>query len=280
MRCISHSLLDQTFTKQVHGAAEAACADLGSSSRPVPFSSASLKQQVPVSFVQSRTNQCHEGFRCVSRVARFGLGHFGTVDLKQTERVQAITDPEVSNRMQNLYEWNCPSDGAWTINRFETGSRFDQCESEGDCMCVPMGTSPDSATAIVGGAEELMGTKKGVRVETDCSKPSEIPKTGTTHAVLIPHYGMRLLPDGFDALDPNSDMGNFVETHHADWAKKYALGAERMQFALDSLHKWVVDVHQSNIQGKSPEEICTAFPGNALRGARAKLRRIQTLSQE
>jgi len=49
------------------------------------------------------TMRCPEGFRCVSRITKFGKDHFGDVD--------PTAAADVFDKSIKDYEWNCPGEG-------------------------------------------------------------------------------------------------------------------------------------------------------------------------
>eukprot|EP00927_Polykrikos_kofoidii_P061999 TRINITY_DN56822_c0_g1_i1.p1 TRINITY_DN56822_c0_g1~~TRINITY_DN56822_c0_g1_i1.p1 ORF type:complete len:505 (+),score=74.53 TRINITY_DN56822_c0_g1_i1:67-1581(+) len=118
---------------------------------------------------------CPEGFRCVSQISEFGLGHDGT--FKQDQAKDIPSDPLIGE----AYEWGCPARGAmskgacvddgkggenmcWSTRRFEMGPGT-PCGASGDtrCRCIRPFASNGSGSArslsIIRKGEEVLDGK-------------------------------------------------------------------------------------------------------------------------
>lgn len=174
---------------------EAACLPWSQWS-PIPYGVQDKLHQT-TSFQAAGDGICEEGFRCVSRISKFGTGHWGQVDVGKEE----IADAEGS---APVYEWGCPFQGEWSENKYESGPGDDQCTDEGDCICIARG-SPDMHTELEGGHEKIIG-----KFETQSGKAHLGHEPQLIQ--VIPHYSLRT-KDGapFDIDNPHSGLGTVKE---------------------------------------------------------------------
>jgi len=206
---------------------------------PIPFElQGSDKLHQTTSFQAAGNGICEEGFRCVSRISKFGTGHWGQVDVGKEE----IADAEGS---APVYEWGCPFQGAWSENKYESGPGDDQCTDEGDCICIARG-SPDMHTELEGGHEKVIG-----KFETQSGKANLGHEPQLIQ--VIPHYSLRT-KDGapFDIDNPHSGLGTVKEFDREEWLLKYKEEAPKIQSALDKLRATIDAEYRAKVQDGSP----------------------------
>eukprot|EP00971_Amphidinium_carterae_P292308 5802659-Amphidinium_carterae.1 len=84
------------------------------------------------------------------------------------------------------YDWGCPLEGKWVMDRYEVGDQPLQCKEDLDCVCIKK-AFPESKTHRHDGIEtfHLMGDDQN-------------------GAIVLPNYTMWKMPDseGVDVLDP------------------------------------------------------------------------------
>lgn len=189
------------------------------------------------SFQAAGEGLCEEGFRCVSRISKFGTGHWGQVDPGKEEIADDGSAP--------VYEWGCPFQGEWSENKYESGPGDDQCTDEGDCICIARG-SPDMHTELEGGHEKIIG-----RFETQSGKAHLGHEPQLIH--VIPHYWMRT-KDGapFDIDNPHSGLGTVKEFDREEWLLKYKEEAPKIQSALDKLRATIDAEYRAKVQDGGP----------------------------
>lgn len=200
---------------------------------------------------------------------RFGPDHDGDVNLAvatMAQRSAGMKTPE-DLKKEDLYEWNCPAQGVWAADRFESGPGQDQCAAEGDCMCIARG-APRSSAVLDRGRETLL---QKVDVERGCGGKIE-----NAQVKVRPHYELRELPPSFDPQEINADMGAVVELPRGKWVQDFKDVAPRLQHALDELHDWI------NKTARSTTPLCeeSALSSRRLHEAASKLRRFQILSSD
>lgn len=218
---------------------EAACLPWSQWS-PIPYGVQDKLHQA-TSFQAAGDGICEEGFRCVSRISKFGTGHWGQVDVGKEE----IADAEGS---APVYEWGCPFQGEWSENKYESGPGDDQCTDEGDCICIARG-SPDMHTELEGGHEKIIG-----KFETQSGKAhlGHEPQLIQERPSVIPHYSLRT-KDGapFDIDNPHSGLGTVKEFDKEEWLLKYKEEAPKIQSALDKLRA-TIDSDRAKVQDGGP----------------------------
>lgn len=228
---------------------------------------------------------CSEGFRCISRVSKFGRDHVGSVSADNAAEARKngeLLDQGERDKQARLYEWNCPADdgSAWASDRYEAGPGEHQCNEEGDCLCVARG-SPDSHTEVNNGEERRM---QRLDVESGCGKSVERMKEPVT---VIPHYPLREVRAHYDPDSPYSIIGEVAEYPRKMWLEKFTDVAPRLQYSLDSLKSWIDESYAAHIKDKP--YICGDASGGggdkglstmALAEAKAKLMRFQLLSSD
>lgn len=253
----------------------------------VPTYKAPHSSHIKTCFGESQITTCQEGFRCVSRVRRFGLNHTHEVLVGQARDAQMSSgDAKVGENgkpVQNEpeveeYEWNCPVQDRWVADRFESGVEADQCREERDCVCIARGAE-DSFTELKDGLEKRHET---VEAEVGCGggKSQKIP------LIVIPHYQQRKLSDHFDPMNVNSDLGEVVQQPSAEWVSTYKHTAPRMQIALDSLKTWISDTFDQKVLDKQfvcgppiPDKEATMSPDD-VHEASVKIRNFQVLQKD
>lgn len=204
---------------------------------PIPYGVQDKLHQA-TSFQAAGDGICEEGFRCVSRISKFGTGHWGQVDVGKEE----IADAEGS---APVYEWGCPFQGEWSENKYESGPGDDQCTDEGDCMCIARG-SPDMHTELEGGHEKIIG-----KFETQSGKANLGHEPQLIE--VIPHYSLRT-KDGapFDIDNPHSGLGTVKEFDREEWLLKYKEEAPKIQSALDKLRAAIDAEYRAKVQDGGP----------------------------
>jgi len=174
----------------------------------------------------------------VSRISKFGTGHWGQIDPgKEKIAEEADSTP--------VYEWGCPFQGEWVENRYESGPGDDQCTDEGDGICIARG-SPNMHTELEGGHEKVIG-----RFETESGKANLGHEPQLIN--VIPHYFMRT-KDGapFDIENPHSGLGVVKEFDREEWLLKYKEEAPKIQGALDKLRAAIDAEYRSKVQDGAP----------------------------
>jgi len=262
-------------------------ANLGIAGQWVPVHKAICRAPVNTSFADSQITTCQEGFRCVSRVKRFGSDHTKEVMRDKARMAQAEnkemgeegkdgkapTDTEVEE-----YEWNCPVQGNWVQDRFESGVEADQCREEKDCICIARGAE-DSFTELKDGIEKRHET---VEAEIGCGggKSQKIP------LIVVPHYQLRRIPASYDPMNINSFMGDATEFPAMGWVNSYKNNAPKMQHALDSLKTWINDTYEAKVADK-PYVCGPPVPGQEatmsdadVHEASVKIRNFQVLQKD
>jgi len=245
------------------------------------------RAHVNTSFADSQITTCQEGFRCVSRVKRFGFDHTKEVLRDKARMAQADnaemgeegkdgkapTDAEVEE-----YEWNCPVQGNWVQDRFESGVEANQCREEKDCICIARGAE-DSFTELKDGIEKRHET---VEAEIGCGggKSQKLP------LIVIPHYPLRRIPESYDPMNINSSMGDNTEFPATGWVNSYKNNAPKMQYALDSLKTWINDTYEAKVADK-PYVCGPPVPGQEstmsdadVHEASVKIRNFQVLQKD
>lgn len=246
---------------------------------------------------------CKEGFRCVSKISRFGAGHVEnkeveldkareaqnankeaggqtTAGVNSTESPQKPQEDNGENTEE--YEWDCPAAHKWEKDKFESGGDVDQCRDADDCICIARGAE-NSTVQLVEGSEKRQET---VETEKGCGgSQSEQRQT----LWIIPHYQFRNLPEKFDPDDVNSAMGSVYEYPKDDWIKEYKSQAPKMQHSLDRLRHYIQHTYNRKVAGRGPgQAVCgEAAPGmqvsmrpDEVHEAVVKLRRFQMLQQD
>jgi len=203
---------------------------------PVPYGLPRVEKLHATSFAGEGI--CEEGFRCVSRISKFGTGHWGQIDVGKEE----IADVEGS---APVYEWGCPFQGEWSENKYESGPGDDQCTDEGDCICIARG-SPDMHTELEGGHEKIIG-----KFETQSGKAHLGHEAQLIQ--VIPHYSLRT-KDGapFDIDNPHSGLGTVKEFDREEWLLKYKEEAPKIQGALDKLRATIDAEYRAKVQDGAP----------------------------
>lgn len=167
--------------------------------------------------------RCQEGFRCVSRVARFGMDHIGEVDAEAGKRVPDRDTPD--------YEWGCPGEkGMWSPQEFVYGNEPGMCRPShpSDCLCISRGSS-DSQQMLNEGHEKIVG-----RFDVHTLRPEGVV-IQRRKLTVIPHYKMPLLPIASHPEDARRDLGEVVSMPRKPWMDQYYDTAPKMQLALDTL---------------------------------------------
>jgi len=237
------------------------------------------------SFGESQITTCQEGFRCVSRVKRFGADHTQEVQREKARQAQAENadaetegkDGKSTEPVAEEYEFNCPVAQKWVANRFESGVEADQCREEKDCICIARGAE-DSFTELKDGFERRHET---VEAEVGCGggKSQKIP------IVVIPHYPLRKMSDG-DVMNINSDMGEIQELPSEQWVNSYKNNAPKVQKALDSLKNWIGEQYDAKVAEKPyvcgppvPDQAATMSDAD-VHEASVKIRNFQVLQKD
>eukprot|EP00929_Paragymnodinium_shiwhaense_P087823 TRINITY_DN47965_c0_g1_i3.p1 TRINITY_DN47965_c0_g1~~TRINITY_DN47965_c0_g1_i3.p1 ORF type:complete len:333 (-),score=45.61 TRINITY_DN47965_c0_g1_i3:109-1107(-) len=185
---------------------------------------------------------CGEGFRCVSLTAKFGRNHTLGGELGMGSVSDKLEDP--ANK--STYEWNCPHKGKWAANKFSVGSGEDECaEDSKDCLCITR--SSNSMSSIVTDGREVISGIFGVDKKGTLT-PEEATRESLT---VIPHYNMRQLSDTFSPRQPHSDMGAVAGVPQADYVANYHEHAEKVQDALDKLHKDITRVFENRLEDRT-----------------------------
>eukprot|EP00427_Karlodinium_veneficum_P010128 CAMPEP_0169076166 /NCGR_PEP_ID=MMETSP1015-20121227/8205_1 /TAXON_ID=342587 /ORGANISM="Karlodinium micrum, Strain CCMP2283" /LENGTH=327 /DNA_ID=CAMNT_0009135615 /DNA_START=90 /DNA_END=1070 /DNA_ORIENTATION=+ len=234
---------------------------------------------------------CQEGFRCVSRVGRFGSEHVYEVSRENAKLAQSMNkassaesedggqqQPKKEEPSVNEYEWNCPVKGRWEQDRFETGEEFEQCREAKDCICIARG-SEDNYVELNNGLEKRHET---VEAEIGCGggKTHKIP------IVVTPHYPIRRVPESFDPDNINADMGEIEELPADMWVETYKINAPKIQAALDSLRTYINETYSEKVADKPfvcganiPGQLPSMTP-DEVHEASIKIRRFQILQQD
>mmetsp|Transcript_128964 Transcript_128964/g.325427 ORF Transcript_128964/g.325427 Transcript_128964/m.325427 type:complete len:393 (+) Transcript_128964:1-1179(+) len=218
---------------------------------------------------------CMEGFRCVSRIGRFGKNHHGEVD---PAAGKAVPDPLVPE-----YEWNCPGEGqVWKSDEFVHGTHGDQCNVEKyphDCLCISRGSS-DAVTNLLEGEERVHGW-----FDIQPITPGGLIEKH--ELTVIPHYQMRDLPPGTHVEDVHSSLGHVVTLPREEWIEKYHEMAPKIQKALDTLKKELDTEFKEKVQDKPfvcgeatwPDDHPALTPPES-QAAKSRIRRFQLLSSD
>ncbi|CAK0839574.1 unnamed protein product [Prorocentrum cordatum] len=195
------------------------------------------RRAAPTAFAKKEANvtTCAEGFRCVSRVRRFGYDHAIEVDASKAAEVE---DP----RMED-YEWDCPVNGKWMRYSYETGTDPGTCRAENDCLCIASASSSSKST-LVDGQEKIVGNFK---VQVGPAKDHEFKDATLT---VIPHYKLRRVPNMFDHDDPHSDFGKIFVIPRSFWLNESKETSWKVQRALDELRVWLHNRYVDKVQGK------------------------------
>lgn len=248
---------------------------------------------VSTSFSEAQITTCQEGFRCVSRVGRFGTDHVKEVlrDKARVAQSQNKADMEGGEAAEGgdqaakkgdptveEYEWNCPVQQNWVQDRFESGVEADQCREEKDCICIARGAE-DSYVELKDGLEKRHET---VEAEIGCGGG----KTQKIQLVVIPHYPIRSVPESFDPDNINSDMGEIMEWPSEMWVNTYKNNASKLQAALDKLKHFISETYSQKVADK-PFVCGSPLPGqnptmtpDEVHEASVKIRRFQILQQD
>eukprot|EP00930_Biecheleria_cincta_P035804 TRINITY_DN24601_c0_g1_i1.p1 TRINITY_DN24601_c0_g1~~TRINITY_DN24601_c0_g1_i1.p1 ORF type:complete len:559 (-),score=92.58 TRINITY_DN24601_c0_g1_i1:327-2003(-) len=235
---------------------------------------------------------CPEGFRCVSRVSRFGRNHIG--------EVLNVPDTSATSGEPELYEWNCPFQNKWKENRFSSGNGETQCKDDKDCLCIQRG-SPNMRTEFRNGEELIIGDFKTASGE----KPG---KTDVKSLHVVPHYQMRDFgrasqddamtlsqdpkgrssdqhaeSDKSDHLklhldNPHVGLGNITSLDHKHWLDRYKDTAEKMQFGLDSYHDAIEKSYQEQVRPATEAALEQSDSAQNIQIDLMKIRRFQILS--
>lgn len=216
---------------------------------------------------------CKEGFRCVSRVARFGREH-------DPEDNVTGSSPTHEDEESKDYEWDCPDRGQWSSNSYESGSDPKQCSQEGDCLCIAR-DSADSTTTMNEGVEKITAQFDVDQSSMDPTgrpvKPLDAPIT------VVPHYAIRLFGGKQNPDDMHSSLGSVMMLPRKAFSAAYKLNTPQMQFALDTQKKWIQEKYTAWIDGK--HDVCNSSKPDRVSSAQAtealqRIRRYQILQQD
>jgi len=128
---------------------------------------------------------CEEGFKCISQVEKFGLGHDGVY---KGLPLGVKLPPEY----KAAYEWGCPARGTvapsgecvdkgtkdtsqlcWSLQQFEAGKNS-PCKDADDCKCVKPtengNTTLNSKYSVVNEGSEIRTQKYFVQPKQQCDK--------------------------------------------------------------------------------------------------------------
>lgn len=229
-------------------------------------------------------HRCSEGYRCVSRVDRFGRNH------ALGKLVAAL--PEVGS---DDYEWNCPHKGRWDDTRYDTNTEkgSGECQQPGDCLCIQkaalVGRKPAKGQPIVEpfsflrDGQEQVGGK--FMAEVGCLNEKKLLENPIT---IVPHYPMRDLDIEFAPEDIYADMGDMTYLPRDAFLDEYKRNAApKMQASLDTLYHWLKKTYANNVEDKafvcgpadSPDET-PQFNAQEVKEALSKIRRFLILSQD
>jgi len=224
-------------------------------------------------FSEGQATFCKEGFRCVSRVGVFGKDHILNDDVPLSSGRDQ--DMVANQKQAAVYEWNCPSDGKWKADQFQSGEGDGMCSEEGDCLCVSRSSS-NFHTVLEGGKESVIGT-------FDEQKPDgSIRARENLH--IIPHYRIRKMKEGMNIDNPHAILSPVTPLPRQQWLEAYASDAGRLQRVLDQLRDWLEQTYQERIEDKSfvcgkTEEGSGFSPAEVL-DAQIHIRRFQILSAD
>mmetsp|Transcript_8513 Transcript_8513/g.26475 ORF Transcript_8513/g.26475 Transcript_8513/m.26475 type:complete len:463 (+) Transcript_8513:83-1471(+) len=128
--------------------------------------------------------KCAQGFRCISKVGVFGVGHDGAYHKPSV--------PDLKSRFREAYEWGCPARGSMTAAgecrddgrgatsmcfsavRYEAGPKA-PCGTGDDCLCIKAGTpsggwGPGHRHSDVLDGEELLTGGYAVQPPAKCEE--------------------------------------------------------------------------------------------------------------
>ncbi|CAK0866968.1 unnamed protein product [Prorocentrum cordatum] len=245
------------------------------------------RRRRPSAFSENQETVCPEGFRCISRVGRFGYGHSG--------KVRKGLEKGVPESELNDYEWGCPVHGVWKPDSFEAGKEDGLCREDRDCLCASRGWT-DGYSTLEGGKEKITG-----KFEYQLGTPAG--GTSKKDLTLTPHYPMRKMPDEplFDIANPHSDFGKVSWLPREEWLKEFKQHAPRVQLAMDQLRDWIDATNKNNVKNKIPPEtgkpiLCIstltpkdafgkpigepAFSSSEVQDVAGRLRRFQSLMHD
>lgn len=204
--------------------------------------------------------KCREGFRCVSRVRRFGEGHPSGSDVSAS--------PTIKDPSEKAYEWNCPANGVWAGHEFESGTEPGTCIDEKDCICISRGSS-NHVTYLVNGDEKMTGKFLVQTRDKDVAVKEE-------EITVIPHYRMREVPATFDFTMSTTDMGKVNHLPKQVWVARFQDVAPKMQSTLDQLQKELLDEYEDKIHERNFS--CEMFPPAYVQAMQTRIRRFQILT--